>query len=143
LRWVLRFSVRGGNDYISQLHAMGAEILIPMSSDRDCIIVPDLGDPKSARTATDSDFKRLAGKIQFSDNRRQMVNEIIDVLGVKVSGQPKAFWAFFPKGVEEDLARKEKGYRGRTPENIEETIFRVTIRGGSFDFVVEDQTAKK
>jgi len=143
LRWILRFSVRGGSDYIAQLKSMGAEILIPLSSDRDCIIIPDLGDPKSARTATDADFKRLAGKIQFSDNRRQMVNEVIDTLSVRVPGQPKAFWAFFPKGVEEDLARKEKAYRNRVPENIEETVFRVTIRGGSFDMVVEDQTAKK
>jgi hypothetical protein len=143
LRWVLRFSVRGGSDYIAQLRSMGAEILIPVTSDRDCIIIPNLDDPKSARTATDADFKRLAGKIQFSDNRRPMVAEIIDSLGVRVPGQPKAFWAFFPKEVEEKLAYLEKGYRGRLPENIEETVYRVTIRGGSYEVVVDEQIAKK
>jgi hypothetical protein len=122
---------------------MGAEILIPLSSDKDCIIVPDLGDPRSARTATDADLKRLAGKIQFSDHRRAMVNEVVGTLGVKISIQPHAFWAVFPKDVEDKLARLETAHRGRRPENIEETIFRVTRRGGSYEVVVEDQVAKK
>jgi hypothetical protein len=143
LRWVLRFSVRGGADYIGQLRAMGAEILIPLSSDKDCIIIPDLSNPQSARTATDEDFRRLAGKIQFSDNRRAMVKEVTDTLSVTVPGQPKAFWAFFPKAVEDELASKEKAHRGRRPEDIEETVFRVTTRGGSFEMVVEEQTSKR
>jgi hypothetical protein len=142
LRWVLRFSVRSGNDYISQLKSMGAEILIPLG-DGKSIIVPDLGNPSSNHIATDADLGRLARKIQFSDNRKAMVNEVIDALGLKVSGQPKAFWAFFPKEVEEDLARKEKGYRNRRPEDIEETIYRVIIRGGSFETVVDDQVFKR
>jgi hypothetical protein len=143
LRWVLRFSVRGGSDYIAQLRSMGAEILIPLSSDKDCIIVPDLGAPRSARTATDADLKRLAGKIQFSDQRPAMVKEVVGALGVKVSSQPNAFWAFFPKDVEDKLARLEKGHRNRLPENIEETIFRVTIRDGRYEVAVEHQAAKK
>jgi hypothetical protein len=142
LRWVLRFSVRGGGDYVAQLRSMGAEILIPITSDKDCVIVQDLSDPKG-RTATDADFKRLAGKIQFSDSRKAMVGEVVDALGVRVPGQPKAFWAFFPKEVEEKLAHLEKGYRNRRPEDIEETVYRVIIRGGSFEVVVGDQIAKK
>jgi hypothetical protein len=144
LRWVLRFSVRSGSDYISQLKAMGAEILIPLSSDKDCLVVENLDNPR-ARTATDADFKRLAGKIQFSDNRRQMVKEVIDSLGIGASvrgGDPKAFWAFFPKALEEELARKETNYRNRRAEDIEETVFRIIIRGGSYEIVVEDQVRK-
>jgi hypothetical protein len=143
LRWVLRFRVApGGNDYLDQLKAMGAEILVPLTSDKDCLIVPDLS-AKTPRVATDADFKRLAGKIQFSDNRKPMVREVLDALGIKVAVQPKAFWAFFPKEVEEDLARKEKAYRNRRAEDIEETVFRVTIRGGSYEVVVDDQVIKR
>ena len=57
--------------------------------------------------------------------------------------QPKAFWAFFPKEVEEKLAHLEKGYRNRRPEDIEETVFKVTIRGGNFEMVVDDQIMKR
>jgi hypothetical protein len=144
LRWVLRFSVRSGSDYISQLKAMGAEILIPLTSDKDCLVIENLDNPR-ARAATDADFKRLASKIQFSDNRQRMVKEVIETLGVgaSVRGNPKAFWAFFPKELEEELARKETSWRNRRPEDIEETIFKVTIRGGKFELVVEEQVAKK
>lgn len=143
LRWVLRFRVAGGEDYVDQLHAMGAEILIPLSSDRDCIIVTDLKSSGSQRMATDTDFKRLAGKIQFSDGRRDQVRDVLAALGVKNAGQAKAFWAFFPKELEDDLARKETGYRNRRAEDIDETVFSVTKRAGRFEILVVDQSAKK
>src|SRR5579883_391005 len=137
LRWVLRFRITSGSDYIDQLKAMGAEILVPLPPDnKKCIIVRDLSNP-SPKVATEADLNRLAGKIQFSDNRPQPVREVLAALGVEAPGQPKAFWAFFPNSVEEELAMKEKAYRNRRPEDIEETVFRVTVRGGSFSFVVD------
>jgi hypothetical protein len=144
LRWVLRFRISGGRDYLDQLKAMGAEILVPLPPDnKKCLIIRDLGSPRPV-VATDADLNRLAGKIQFSDNRAQPVREVLAELGVSAPGsQPKAFWAFFPKDVEEQLAHKEKGYRNRRAEDIEETIFRVAVRGGSFELVVDDQVAKK
>ncbi|MCS6867092.1 MAG: hypothetical protein RMJ56_05565 [Gemmataceae bacterium] len=143
LRWVLRFRViPGGRDYIDQLRTMRAEILVPITSDKDCIIVPDLSQPTSHRVATNDDFNRLAGKIQFSDNRPAMVREVLDALGIHAK-QAKAFWAFFPKDIEEELAMKEKAYRNKRPEDIEETVFKVTIRGGKPEVVVEDQILKR
>jgi hypothetical protein len=142
LRWVLRFRIVGGRDYLDQLRAMGAEILVPLPPDgKKCLIIRDLNNPRPV-TATDEDLNRLAGKIQFSDNRPAPVREVLGVLGVDTSGV-KAFWAFFPKEIEDDLARKEKGYRNRRPEDVEETVFRVTIRAGSFEVVVDDQTVKR
>ena len=114
-----------------------------LSSDRDCKIVPDLSNPSSHRTATDADFRRLAGKIQFADNRRDQVRDVLATLGVVTPGQPKAFWAFFPKDLEDELANKETSYRNKRPENIEETIFSVTIRGGKHEIVVVDQVLKR
>lgn len=142
LRWVLRFRITGGRDYLDQLRAMGAEILVPLPPDnKKCLIIRDLASPSPA-TATDADLNRLAGKIQFSDNRAQPVREVLEALRVNPP-TAKAFWAFFPKDVEEQLARKEKGYRNRRAEDIEETVFQVTIRGGSFEMVVVDQVIKK
>lgn len=144
LRWVLRFRVAGGRDYIDQLRAMRAEILIPLPpDDKKCILIPDLTNPSAQRVATDADLKRLASKIQFADSRRDQVREVANSLGVPVTGQPKTFWAFFPKELEEELARKETSYRNRRAEDIEETIFRVTIRGGSYELVVDDQIVKR
>ncbi|QJW92637.1 hypothetical protein [Frigoriglobus tundricola] len=143
LRWVLRFRVAGGNDYINQLRAMGAEILVPLPpDDKKCILIRDLKDPSAQSVASDADLKRLAGKIQFADTRRDQVRDVLNVLGVNTPGQPKAFWAFFPKELEEELARKETSYRNRRAEDIEETVFKVTIRGGSYELVVDDQVIK-
>lgn len=141
LRWVLRFRIADGTDYVAQLRAMGAEVLVPLPPDNaKCLIVRDLSAPNPA-VASEGDLNRLAGKIQFSDNRPKMVREVLGVL--KVDAPAKAFWAFFPKNVEDELARKETAYRNRRAENIEETVFRVTVRGGNFEVVVEDQTAKR
>ncbi len=144
LRWVLRFRVAGGKDYVEQLQAMGAEVLIPLPpDDKNCILIRDLSNPGGQTVASDADLKRLARKIQFSDNRPAQVRDVLATLGVNAPGQPKAFWAFFPKNLEDELAAKETNYRNRRPENIEETIFQVTIRGGKFDITVVDQVAKK
>lgn len=142
LRWVLRFKVANGRDYLEQLKAMGAEILVPIPpGEKDCIVFDDLANPDKKRVATDGDFKRLSNKIRFGDTRRDAVMGVAGALGLDVT--PKTFWAFFPKSVEDDLARKEIGYRNRRAEDIEETVFRVVIRGGSFEFQVDEQTFKR
>jgi hypothetical protein len=144
LRWVLRFRVAGGKDYVDQLRAMGAEILIPLPpDDKKCILIRDLNNPGTQSVATDADLKRLGGKIQFADTRRDQVRDVLNTLGVNATGQPKTFWAFFPRELEDELARKETSYRNRRAEDIEETIFKVTIRGGNYELVVDEQIVKK
>lgn len=140
-RWVLRFKVADGKEYVEQLKAMGAEILIPLPPDnKKSVLFRDLGKPEP-KDATDADLKRLAGKVQFSDKRKEPVAGVMEVL--KVDGKPPAFWAFFPKELADDLATKESSYRNRREENIEETVFRVTVREGKVEIVVADQKAKK
>lgn len=142
LRWVLRFKVANGRDYLDQLRSMGAEILVPIPpGEKECLLFPDLNKTDVKRTATDADFRRLAGKIKFSDTRRDAVFGVAGALGLDIS--PKTFWAFFPKELEDHLARLETGYRNRRAEDIEETIFRVTVRGGTYEFVVDEQVAKR
>lgn len=143
LRWVLRFRVASGKDYLDQLKAMGAEILIPLPPDgKQCALFSDIANPQK-RIANDADLKRLAGKIQFSDARKDQVRDVAAVLGLETTPPPKTFWAFFPKSLEEELARKETAYRNRRSEDIEETIFRVVVRGGNFELVVDEQRVKK
>ncbi len=142
LRWVLRFRTLGGEDYVEQLASMGAVILVPLPPEnKDCRYFTDLKNPSSNRMATEDDLRRLADQIKFSDTRPDSVRNVCNVLGVREPA--RSFWAFFPRGLEEDLARKEQNYRNRRPEDIEETVFRVIVRAGEYEIVVDDQTAKR
>lgn len=141
LRWVLRFSTESGRDYVDQLAALKAQILIPIPPEnKETLIVPDLKERKKHRPGTDADLKQLAGKVKFSDARKDSVESVCAELGIEV--KPRTFWAFFPKEVEDELLKKEKAYRNRLPENIEETVFRVRWKDGKIDLIVEDQRVK-
>jgi hypothetical protein len=142
LRWVMRFRTSSGDDYVSQLSAMNAVVLVPLPPDnKQCLYFTNLRNLGDKQMATDDDLKRLAGQIKFSDTRPDSVRAVCDVLGVNENA--KSFWAFFPKGLEDELSKKEIGYRNRRPEDIEETIFRVVARGGTYTIEVDDQTAKR
>ncbi|QDU20723.1 hypothetical protein [Urbifossiella limnaea] len=141
LRWVLRFQTSDGHDYVNQLAAMGATILVPLPPEnKQCLHFSDLRTP-NPRMATDDDLKSLSGQIKFSDTRPGSVAGVCAVL--RVTQPAQSFWAFFPRGLEDDLSRKELAYRNRRAEDIEETIFKVIVRGGSYDLVVVDQTPKR
>jgi hypothetical protein len=143
LRWVLRFRVASGRDYLDQLKAMKAELLIPVPpDDKKFILISDLSNP-TQKIADEADMRKLAKKIQFSDARRDQVKDVAAALNIPGNPPPKVFWAFFPKELEEELARKETNYRNRRSEDIEETIFRIVVRGGNYDLIVDDQKVKK
>lgn len=141
LRWVMRFQTNDGGDYVAQLAAMGASILVPLPPEnKQCLFFHDLRNP-SPRMATEDDLKSLAGQIKFSDTRPGSVAGVLGAL--RVTQPAQSFWAFFPRGLEDDLSRKELAYRNRRSEDIEETIFRVIVRGGSYEVVVVSQTPKR
>jgi hypothetical protein len=142
MRWVLRFTTNDGHDYVGQLAAMGATILVPLPPENtECLFFGDLRNPANPRRATESDLKQLAGQIKFSDSRPASVAGVCAALGVREPA--RSFWAFFPRSLEDELSRKETAYRNRKAEDIEETIFRIIVRGGSYEVVVYDQTAKR
>lgn len=141
MRYVLRFKVNGGRDYLDQLRTMGAELLIPEPSSDKCTIVSDLNNPTNVRIASDSDMARMGDKLRFSDSRPGVVREIAQTLGLSFT--PKSIWAVFPKEFEEDLAKKETAYRNRRADDIEETVFQVKYRPGSYQVEVAEQKIKR
>jgi hypothetical protein len=142
LRWTIRFRTSSGRDYLDQLQLMGARLIVPVpGKDKEYVYVPDLRNPSGKRPPTKQEEGELAGMIKFGDNRAGSVRQVAQELGLDFT--PQVFWAFFPKHVEDELDRKEKGYRNRRPEQIEETVFRVIMRGGNYEIVVEDQTVKR
>jgi len=52
---------------------------------------------------------------------------------------PPKFLAFFPKDIEEELATREREYRGRRENEIFSTTFKVLVRDGRPAIVVTDQ----
>jgi hypothetical protein len=142
LRWSLRFRSADGQDYINQLAAMQAVLVIPQPPDeRDAFVYRDLKNPKHGVRLAEGEWTQLAGQIQFVDTKADSVRGVASALGLNFV--PRRFLAFFPRELEGELARKETGYRNRQPDQIEETVFRVTVRGGQAEVVVEEQKAKR
>lgn len=142
LRWVLRFKTAGGQDYINQVAAMGAKIAVPMlPKEEELLLFEDVKNPTNRHVASREEIANLAGWVKFSDVRRESVKQVAEAL--KLDFQPRSFWAFFPKSIEEELARKETGFANRRVENIAETVFNITIRGGTYEATVCEQKAKR
>lgn len=141
-RWTIRFKVSDARDYLDQMKSMKAEILIPIPGQEGQFwYFPDIGNPSGKRIATADDKGKLAGQVKFCDNRAESVKDVAQALGLDF--RPKEFWAFFPKELEDEMDRKERGYRNRQPEQIERTFFRAVIRGGGYDLVVDDQVVRR
>ncbi len=142
LRWVLLFRTSSGRDYLDQLAAIGAEVAVPIPPDnKELILFKNLKNPGKGERMTQDQLIRLSGQMQFSDIKRESVQSVSDALGMDFT--PSSFWAFFPKGAEVELAKLEKGYNNRQPEDIAETKFRVEMVGGRYRFVVSEQKLRR
>lgn len=143
LRWVVRFKTSSGQDYVDQLAGLGAVIAVPAPPDfkKSMYVYRDPKNPGKSAVATDQDFRAFGGQIQFCDFKRESVEQVRDALGLKFT--PPAFWAFFPKDLEADLARKETAHANKRAEDIEETVFQIVSRGGKYEAVVAKQTPKR
>jgi len=142
MRWVLRFKVTSGKDYIDQMKAMGAEILVPIPDSDKAIYIADLNKPNEHKTPSDDDLKKLAERFKLSDTRPEAVKAICGAISIdKIN--PKSLSVFFPKDLEEELAKKELSYGNLRAENIAQTIFRVTVKDGKYEIEVVEQKAKK
>lgn len=142
LRWVLRFSTTSGRDYLNQLHALGAIVIVPVPPEnKSAYVFRDLKNPVVGELATDAEWQKLAQQIQFCDFKRDSVVQVTTELGLGEL-KPHMFWAFFPKSLEDRLAEMERSYQNRSADAIEETVFEVRPLGGSYDLTVVRQKLK-
>jgi hypothetical protein len=137
MRWTLRFKVSSGRDYLKQLETMGAKILVPMPGTEKCLLVENLSRLENRRVVSGNELGVYADLLKFADSRRDAVGGIAGALELDFT--PKTFFAVFTKEFENELARKETNYANRRAEQIEETIFKVTVRGGEYTVVVDEQ----
>lgn len=142
LRWIMRFKTTSGRDYLNQLSAIGAEVIVPVPPDnKQAHLFKDLANPRPGTFVTEKDWGRLADKIQFSDYTRKSVLEVSEALNLDFT--PKLFMAFFPRELEDRMSRLEKGHQNRRSEDIEETVFEVIARGGKPEIIVSSQKIKR
>lgn len=140
LRWVIKFETSNGQDYINQIGGIGGSMLVPVPPDNKTMLYFKNPSTGQSTPATDADIQTVGGLIQFSEVNPETVKAVAGAL--KLSFTPKFFYAYFPHNLEEKLSALEKNYQNKKPEQIRKTIFKVIVRGGSYDFVVTDQTLR-
>jgi hypothetical protein len=134
LRWEIVFSVDNGREYLSQLAAMKATLVVEQPPRFETALV--------YRNLTENpkgepfDISKLPG-LYFIDDRRESVIGLCQALGLNFNA-PRVI-AFFPGDVEEQLAAKERAYRGRKESEIFSTKFKVLVRDGKYVITVIEQ----
>jgi hypothetical protein len=141
MRWTLRFKITSGRDYLKQLETMGAKILVPMPGTDKVMLIENLANPGNTRILGPDQLGGYADLLKFWDGRRDAVGGIAGALALDFT--PKSFCAVFTKDFENELALKETNYNQKRPDEIEETVFRVTIRGGEFTVLVDEQKLRR
>lgn len=141
LRWSMKFITSSGRDYLDQLSAMGAVVMVGVPPDKkQLMIFRDLKNPRPGTMATESDLARFSGQVQFYDTKRDSARDVGAALGLDFV--PDSFWAIFPRGIEEEMARLERQHQNLRPEQIVQTRFKVEISNGKYKLSVFEQVRK-
>ena len=142
MRWTMTFVTSSGRDYLNQLATLKAVIVVPIPPDgKTAYVFKDLINPKPGNFVEEKEWMKLAGQIQFCDFRKQSVTEVSAALNMTFT--PASFFAFFPRDLEAELARLEVAYGNKQADQIQETKFEVTVRGGVSQIIVKEQTLKR
>lgn len=135
IRWELIFKTESGRDYVAQLAAMKATLVIPQPADwQTSKAYRNINQPNPVGEAFS--MADMPG-LYFVDDSPDSASKVAKALGLNFN--PPLFIAFFPKDVEEELAAKERAFRKRKESDIFSTKFKVIIRDGSYSITVVDQ----
>ena len=133
VRWTILFRTNSGQDYVEQLAAFKAKIVIPEPpSWKTNLLFEDILNPKPKQLG-DQELP----KMYFVDEDRISASKVARALGLEYD--PPQFIAFFPKDIEESLAAKERAYRNRREDQIYSTTFRVLPQNGKYEVTVTEQ----
>jgi hypothetical protein len=140
LRWIMNFSTTDGRDYLKQLEDLGAKLAIPLKGEK-YLLINDLSKP--AKTETVDDLSSL-NLIWWTDNTEKSVEGLTKALKIKET--PAIIIAFFPKELEDRLAKMElafaekNGYK--SVDEVGETTYRIKQVKSKYEPVVVDQRYK-
>lgn len=129
-RWVMNFNTRDGSDYLRQLQHLGAIVAVPLP-DGTFRVYRDLG--RRPLRGQVEDIKAI-NRIYWVDDKPDSVLSLAQALGAVPP--PPYIAAFFPESLEKELRRQEERFYKGSEDNIEETRFHVTPRGGRYEPVL-------
>jgi len=136
-RWIITFKTSSGPDYLKQLAAFEAKLVIPepptFSRNR---LFDDISTPNPGKLLADNDSLPA---MCFVDDNKASAARVAKSLGLDY--EPPRFIAFFPKKIEDELAAKERAFRNRKEDQIHSTTFNVIERDGKYEIRVTDQVA--
>lgn len=139
-RWHITLDTRTGAEYLKQLRFLKAFVGIPEKKAGAALqyrIIRDL-----TRLPARGQIEEPAQVNRFFavDAKPESVEALASALGL--ARTPDHLVAFFPRELEEELARKELAYRGRPESQIAATQFRILWRGHDWEVQVTDQRMK-
>jgi hypothetical protein len=141
LRWVMKFNISSGSEYLRELNMCGAILGVPDDNGNVLVIRELLRKPAQGKV---EDVKKL-NRIFWIDNNPDSMQAMAAALGLEKV--PREVIAFFPYSLEQKLLERElaygKKYGRKTEEDIEETVFQMQFRGGKPDPIVVEQRGKK
>jgi len=133
-RWVMTFNTRTGEDYLQQLSLLGC-ILVMEYPDGKTEMFRKLSDPPVPAEPFEKDF--VSNRQSWYDDSPNTLADLARAMGIKTP--PRAFKAYFPLKLEDELLDKELKFRGRKEDDIHSTRFQVYVTGNSYRLVVVEQ----
>lgn len=139
LRWTMIFNTRDGNDYATQLDALGAILAVPTTAEcNEFLVIRDLkARPAQGKVEDPAALQR----IYWIDDKPDSVSGLARALEIK--NKPKLIIAFFPTELETKLAKLETDYAGRKGDDIAETRFDVVRGSEGYEVKVTQQLARR
>jgi hypothetical protein len=139
LRWTMIFNTRDGNDYATQLDALGAILAVPTSAEnKEFLVIRDL---KSRPAQGKVEDPAALQRIYWIDDKVDSVTGLARALGIKTN--PKLIIAFLPVELENKLAQMERDYKGLKEDDIAETRFDVVRTGEGYEPKVTSQLGRR
>jgi hypothetical protein len=140
VRWTILFRTNSGKDYLEQLAEFKAKIVIPEPPGwKTNLLFTDVANSPKGVPLTSADELPM---MQFVDEDRVSASKIARALGLEFD--PPYFAAYFTKEVEEELAAKERAYKGLKEHQIYSTTFRVEKQAnGKYAISVTNQVANR
>jgi hypothetical protein len=137
-RWKMFFPTVGGEDYLKQLHGLGAILAIPRLKGNRQLEYLVIRDIRKVAEARPEDVAKLNLMFWFDHDQRS-VRLVAQALGLR--NPPPFFVAFFPEKLEDRLrALEQQAYSG-DEDRIVETRFRVVRDGESYRVVLDGENA--
>jgi hypothetical protein len=140
LRWIMNFSTLDGSDYLKQLGDLGAKLAVPLKGEK-YLLINDLSKP--AKTETVDDLSGL-NLIWWTDDSAKSIEGLTKALKLKET--PDKVIAFFPRELEDRLAKMELDYAEKnghkSADEIGETQYQIMRVQSKYEPVVVDQRYK-